>query len=82
MRQDVTKGPGYPILTARRISRTVRRYPVDITVRFCGPTVNELQRTWQQAVRQGHRRLILHTTALLQLSEGVPPGEVAARGGG
>jgi transposase len=54
---------------------------VDITVRFCGPTLKELQRTWQQAVRQGHRRLILHITALLQLSEGVPPGEVAARVG-
>jgi transposase len=81
MRLDVTKGAGYPILTARRISRTVRRYPVDITVRFCGPTVKELQRMWQQAVRQGHRRLILHITALLQLSEGVPPEEVAERVG-
>ena len=81
MRLDVTKGAGYPILTARRISRTVRGYPVDMTVRFCGPTLKELQRTWQQAVRQGHRRLILHITALLQVSEGVPPEEVAERVG-
>src|SRR5438067_9993150 len=59
----------------------VRGYPVDMTVRFYGPTVKELQRTWQQAVRQGHRRLILHITALLQLSDGVPVGEVAQRVG-
>jgi len=52
-----------------------------MTVRFCGPTLKELQRTWQQAVRQGHRRLILHITALLQVSEGVPPEEVAERVG-
>src|SRR5437763_13585620 len=81
MRLDVTKGAGYPILTARRISRTGRGYPVDMTVRFYGPTVKELQRTWQQAVRQGHRRLILHITALLQVSEGVPVGAGAQRVG-
>jgi transposase len=54
---------------------------VTIKVAFRGATVKELRLAWQQAVRQGHTRLIKRISALLSLSEGVSVAEVAARVG-
>src|SRR5438067_2215820 len=77
----MTKAAGYRRLATRRANRGVRRYPVERTVRFCGATVKELRLAWQQAVRQGQRRRVLHITALLSVGEGVAVPEVAERGG-
>jgi hypothetical protein len=37
---------------------------VDITVHFCGPSVKQLRRAWQEAVPRGPVRLIRHSSAL------------------
>ena len=54
---------------------------MDITVRFCGATVKELQMVWREAVQRGQPRLIRHVTALLHLGEGLSVAAVAARVG-
>jgi transposase len=54
---------------------------VDITVRFCGATVKELQLVWREAVQRGQPRLIRHVTALLHLGTGLSVADVAARVG-
>jgi hypothetical protein len=62
-------------------SRCARRYPVDITVHFCGPTVKQLRREWHVAVQRGQSRLIRHISAHLEVGAGVPVAEVAQRVG-
>jgi transposase len=54
---------------------------VEIKVAFYASTVKELRMAWQQAVRRGQRRLVVHITALLHLSEGVAVPAVAERVG-
>src|SRR5436853_2367489 len=70
MRAQVTNGTGYRSLSAWSDHPCDRRYPVDITVHFCGPTVKQLRRAWQDAVQRGQGRLIRQITALLQVSYG------------
>ena len=43
---------------------------MDITVHFCGPTVKQLRRAWQDAVQRGQGRLIRQITALLEVGTG------------
>ena len=43
---------------------------MDITVHFCGTTVKQLRRAWQDAVQRGQGRLIRHITALLEVGTG------------
>src|SRR5438105_1877128 len=81
MRRGVTNGTGYRSLSAGRERRCARRYPVDITVHFCGPTVKQLRREWHVAVHRGHSRLIRHLSALLEVGAGVPVAEAAERVG-
>jgi len=54
---------------------------VTIKVAFRGATVKELRMAWQQALRQGHKRLVKRITALLHLSEGASAAEAAERVG-
>lgn len=54
---------------------------MEIKVTFYASTVKELRMAWRQAIRRGQRRLVLRTSALLYLSEGVVVTEVAARVG-
>lgn len=54
---------------------------MEIKVTFYASTVKELRRAWQEAVRRGHRRLVLRITALLQVGEGVAVANVAERVG-
>jgi transposase len=44
-------------------------------------TVKELRRAWQQALRQGNKRLVKRISALLYVSEGVSVAEAAERVG-
>src|SRR5919199_6074579 len=70
MRAQVTNGTGYRSLSAWSDRPCARRYPVDITVHFCGPTVKQLRRAWQDAVQRGQGRLIRQITALLEIGTG------------
>ena len=54
---------------------------MDFTVHFCGPTVKQLQRAWQEAVQRGQSRLIRHLSALLEVGAGVRVATVAAHVG-
>jgi transposase len=54
---------------------------VDITVHFCGPTVKQLQRAWQDAVQRGQTRLIRHITALLEVGTGRTVAQAATHVG-
>ena len=54
---------------------------MDITVRFCGATVKEVQMVWREAVQRGQPRLIRHVTALLYLGDGLSVADVAVRVG-
>jgi transposase len=54
---------------------------VEITVHFCGATVKQLQRAWQEAVRRGQARLIRHISALLEVGRGCPVTKAAAHVG-
>jgi hypothetical protein len=57
MRRSVPNGTAYRSLSAGSENRCARRYPVDITIHFCGPTVKELRWEWQAAVQRGQSRL-------------------------
>jgi transposase len=54
---------------------------VDITVHFCGRTVKQLQRAWQEAVQRGQSRLIRLITALLEVGRGGSVAQTAAQVG-
>lgn len=54
---------------------------MDITVHFCGSTVKQLQRAWQEAVQRGQARLIRHISALLEMGRGCQVAQAAARVG-
>jgi transposase len=81
MRGRVTNGTGYRSLSAGSENRCARRYPVDITVHFCGPTVKQLRREWQAAVQRGQGRLIRQITALLAVGTGRPVAQAAEQVG-
>jgi transposase len=81
MKRGVTNGTGYRTLSRRSASRCSRRYPVDITVHLCGPTVKQLRHAWQEAVQRGQVRLIRHISALLEVGAGVAIPDVAERVG-
>lgn len=54
---------------------------MEIKVHMCGPTVKELRRRWQQALRAGNGRLVKRISALLHLSEGLSVAAAAERVG-
>ena len=54
---------------------------MDITVHFCGSTVKELRRAWQDAVQRGQGRLMRHITALLEVGTGGAVAQAAEQVG-
>lgn len=81
MGRGVTNQTGYRSLNTRSASRCDRKYPADFTVHFCGPTVKQRRRAWQEAVPRGQSRLICHLSALLEVGAGGRVATVAAHVG-